>query len=59
MLNPNGSKITGTFKDGKPFGKATLTTSEGEVFTARSSEPGVCYRLKSYRATECPKLEGW
>ena len=59
ILNPNGSKITGTFKDGKPFGKATLTTSEGEVFTARSSEPGVCYRQKSYRATECPKLEGW
>ncbi|MDX1453589.1 MAG: PEGA domain-containing protein [Oleiphilaceae bacterium] len=59
LLNPNGSKITGTFKDGKPFGKVTLTTAEGEVFTARSSEPGVCYRLKSYRATECPKLEGW
>ncbi len=59
ILNPNGSKITGTFKDGEPFGKATLTTAEGEVFTARSSEPGVCYRLKSYRATECPTLEGW
>ena len=59
ILNPNGSKITGTFKDGLPFGKATLTTAEGEVFTARSSEPGVCYRLKSYRATECPKLDGW
>jgi len=59
ILNPNGSKITGTFKDGKPFGKATLTTTQGEVFTARSSEPGVCYRLKSYRATECPSLEGW
>ncbi len=59
ILNPNGSKITGTFKDGKPFGKATLTTAEGEVFTARSSEPGVCYRQKSYRATQCPKLEGW
>lgn len=59
IMNPNGSKITGTFKDGKPFGKATLTTAEGEVFSARSSEPGVCYRPKSYRATECPKLEGW
>lgn len=59
ILNPNGSKITGTFKDGKPFGRATLTTSEGEVFTARSTEPGVCYREKSYRATECPKLDGW
>jgi len=59
ILNPNGSKITGTFKDGDPFGKATLTTAEGEVFTARSSDPGVCYRLKSYRATECPQLDGW
>jgi len=59
ILNPNGSKITGTFKDGDPFGKATLTTAEGEIFTARSSEPGVCYRLKSYRATECPQLDGW
>ncbi len=59
LMNPNGSKITGTFKDGEPFGKVTLTTAEGEVFTARSSEPGVCYRPKSYRATECPKLEGW
>ncbi len=59
ILNPNGSKISGTFKDGEPFGKVTLTTAEGEVFTARTSEPGVCYRPKSYRATECPKLEGW
>ena len=59
MKNPNGSSISGTFKFGKPFGMATLTTPEGEVFTARSSEPGVCYRLKSYRATQCPPLEGW
>lgn len=59
LMNPNGSKISGTFKNGEPFGQATLTTPEGEVFTARSSEPGVCYRLKSYRATECPKMEGW
>lgn len=59
ILNPNGSKISGTFKDGEPFGKVTLTTAEGEVFTARSSEPGVCYRPKSYRATECPELDGW
>jgi hypothetical protein len=59
LMNPNGSKITGTFKDGEPFGKVTLTTAEGEVFTARSSEPGVCYRPKSYRATECPELDGW
>jgi hypothetical protein len=59
LMNPNGSKISGTFKNGVPFGQATLTTAEGEVFTARSSEPGVCYRLKSYRATECPEMEGW
>jgi len=59
IQNPNGSKISGTFKDGEPFGKVTLTTAEGEVFTARSSEPGICYRPKSYRATECPKLDGW
>lgn len=58
-LNPNGSKISGNFKFGKPFGVATLTTAEGEVFTARSDNPGVCYRLKSYRATQCPVLEGW
>lgn len=59
LLNPNGSKITGTFKFGKPFGKATLTTPEGEIFTARTNEPGVCYRDKSYRATQCPPMEGW
>lgn len=59
LMNPNGSKISGSFKFGKPIGVATLTTAEGEVFTARSDNPGVCYRLKSYRATECPKLEGW
>lgn len=59
IQNPNGSKITGTFKFGKPFGKATLTTPEGEIFTARTTEPGVCYRDKSYRATTCPPMEGW
>ncbi|WP_020408437.1 PEGA domain-containing protein [Hahella ganghwensis] len=59
LKNPNGSSISGTFKFGKPFGMATLTTPEGEIFTARSSEPGVCYRLKSYRATQCPPMEGW
>lgn len=59
LQNPNGSKISGTFKFGKPYGQATLTTPEGEVFTARSNEPGVCYRLKSYRATQCPPMEGW
>ena len=59
IMNPNGSKITGTFKFGQPFGKATLTTPQGEIFTARTTEPGVCYRLKSYRATQCPPMEGW
>lgn len=59
LMNPNGSKISGTFKFGKPFGRATLTTPEGEVFTANTNEPGVCYRDKSYRATECPPMEGW
>ncbi|PIE44409.1 MAG: PEGA domain-containing protein [Gammaproteobacteria bacterium] len=59
ILNPNGSKISGTFKFGKPYGKAKLTTPEGEIFTARTNEPGVCYREKSYRATQCPPMEGW
>ncbi|MCP5209020.1 MAG: PEGA domain-containing protein [Hahellaceae bacterium] len=59
IFNPNGSKISGTFKFGKPFGKAILTTPEGEIFTARTTEPGVCYRDKSYRATQCPPMEGW
>jgi len=59
IMNPNGSKITGTFKFGQPFGKATLTTPQGEIFTARTTDPGVCYRLKSYRATQCPPMEGW
>lgn len=59
LMNPNGSNISGSFKFGKPFGVVTLTTAEGEIFTARTDKPGVCYRLKSYRATECPVLEGW
>ena len=59
LLNPNGSSIESTFRYGKPYGQAKLTTPEGEVFNARSSEPGVCYREKSYRATQCPPLEGW
>ncbi len=59
IQNPNGSKINGTFKFGQPYGKAILTTPEGEVFTARTTEPGVCYRDKSYRATTCPPMEGW
>ncbi|TBW48625.1 PEGA domain-containing protein [Marinobacter halodurans] len=59
LMNPNGSSIEGTFRYGEPYGQAKLTTPEGEVFSARTSEPGVCYRDKSYRATQCPPLEGW
>lgn len=59
LLNPNGSSIEATFRHGEPYGKVRLTTAAGEVFTARTSEPGVCYRDKSYRATQCPQLEGW
>jgi hypothetical protein len=59
LMNPNGSKITATFKFGKPFGQVRLTTPQGEVFTARTQQPGVCYREKSYRATQCPPMEGW
>lgn len=59
LLNPNGSSIEATFRHGEPYGQVRLTTAAGEVFTARTSEPGVCYREKSYRATQCPQLEGW
>ncbi|WP_336366864.1 MORN repeat-containing protein [Marinobacter sp. C2H3] len=59
LQNPNGSSIEATFRNGKPFGQVTLTTPAGEIFTARTTEPGVCYRDKSYRATQCPELEGW
>ncbi len=59
LKNPNGSSIEATFRHGEPYGQVRLTTAAGEVFTARTTEPGVCYRDKSYRATECPKLEGW
>lgn len=59
LKNPNGSSIQATFRHGKPYGQVRLTTAAGEIFTARTTEPGVCYRDKSYRATECPKLEGW
>ncbi|MEQ5834450.1 PEGA domain-containing protein [Marinobacter sp. NFXS9] len=59
LMNPNGSAIEGTFRYGEPYGQAKLTTPEGEIFSARTSEPGVCYREKSYRATQCPPLEGW
>jgi len=59
LLNPNGSSIEATFRYGEPYGQVRLTTAAGEVFTARTKEPGVCYREKSYRATQCPKLEGW
>jgi|GEM_PF-214141 len=59
MLNPNGSSIEAVYRYGKPYGQVKLTTAQGEVFTARTSEPGVCYRENSYRATQCPELEGW
>lgn len=59
LRNPNGSSIEATFRLGEPYGQVRLTTAAGEVFTARTTEPGVCYRDKSYRATQCPKLEGW
>ncbi|MDX1816977.1 MAG: PEGA domain-containing protein [Marinobacter sp.] len=59
LSNPNGSSIEATFKNGEPYGQVRLTTAAGEIFTARTTEPGVCYRDKSYRATQCPKLEGW
>ncbi|RMJ05943.1 MORN repeat protein [Marinobacter litoralis] len=59
LRNPNGSSIEATFRLGEPYGKVRLTTAAGEVFTARTTEPGVCYRDKSYRATQCPQLEGW
>lgn len=59
LSNPNGSSIQATFRYGEPYGKVRLTTAAGEVFTARTTEPGVCYRDKSYRATQCPTLEGW
>ena len=59
LRNPNGSSIEATFRQGEPYGQVRLTTAAGEVFTARTTEPGVCYRDKSYRATQCPKLEGW
>ena len=59
LRNPNGSSIEATFRYGEPYGQVRLTTAAGEVFTARTKEPGVCYREKSYRATQCPKLEGW
>ena len=59
LKNPNGSSIEATFRHGEPYGQIRLTTAAGEIFTARTTEPGVCYRDKSYRATECPKLEGW
>ncbi|MBC7183091.1 MAG: PEGA domain-containing protein [Marinobacter sp.] len=59
LRNPNGSSIEATFRHGEPYGQVRLTTAAGEIFTARTTEPGVCYRDKSYRATECPELEGW
>lgn len=59
LLHPNGSSIEATFRHGEPHGQVRLITAASEVFTARTSEPGVCYREKSDRATQCPQLEGW
>ncbi|WP_417514317.1 PEGA domain-containing protein [Marinobacter sp.] len=59
LRNPNGSSIEATFLHGEPYGQVRLTTAAGEIFTARTTEPGICYRDKSYRATQCPTLEGW
>lgn len=59
IYNPNGSSIAATFRYGEPYGEAKLKTPDGEIFTARTSEPGVCYREKSYRATQCPPMAGW
>lgn len=59
LLNPNGSSIEATFRHGEPYGQVRLTTAAGEIFTARTSEPGVCFRENSYRATQCPQLDGW
>ena len=59
IRHPSGATIESTFREGEPYGEVTLTTPAGEVFTARTSEPGVCYRKNSYRATECPPMEGW
>ncbi|MFO8142109.1 MAG: PEGA domain-containing protein [Marinobacter sp.] len=59
LRNPNGSSIEATFRHGEPYGQVRLITAAGEIFTARTTEPGVCYRDKSYRATQCPQLDGW
>ncbi|XOZ34001.1 PEGA domain-containing protein [Halomonadaceae bacterium KBTZ08] len=59
IRHPSGARIESTFKEGEPYGEVRMTTPEGEVFTARTSEPGVCYREGSYRATQCPSMEAW
>ncbi|MEX2474217.1 MORN repeat-containing protein [Marinobacter sp.] len=59
LRNPSGISIEATFNQGEPYGQVRLTTAAGEIFTARTKEPGVCYRDKSYRATQCPQLKGW
>lgn len=59
IRHPSGARIESTFRDGDPYGEVELTTPEGEVFTARTSEPGVCYRKNSYRKTQCPPMDGW
>ncbi|TVP54205.1 MAG: PEGA domain-containing protein [Halomonadaceae bacterium] len=59
LNHPNGGSISSTFREGKAHGQVRLTTPKGERFTARTSEPGVCYREESYRATQCPPMDGW
>ncbi len=59
IRHPSGARIESTFRKGEPYGEVRMTTPEGEVFTARTSEPGVCYRGDSYRATQCPSMEAW
>ena len=59
IRHPSGARIESTFRKGEPYGEVRMTTPEGEVFTARTSEPGVCYREDSYRATQCPSMEAW
>ncbi|KAA8984325.1 MULTISPECIES: MORN repeat-containing protein [Gammaproteobacteria] len=59
IRHPSGASIESTFREGEPYGEVRMTTPEGEVFIARTSEPGVCYRKGSYRETQCPSMEAW
>lgn len=59
IRHPSGARIESTFREGDPYGEIRMTTPEGEVFTAQTNEPGVCYREASYRATQCPSMEAW